>query len=344
MIHLPKKPKIQLPESIPASSDAIQHLLRFGTYIFDNPQDNIASGIDLQAEYAIPAGFVVNGREEQWVFVYELTDDWIREEVEFCFNTVGVALNYRLFFEGIKEDLQQAANIQQSLLPEKAPEIPGFQIAFRSLAAEFVVGDLYDFFRFDVNYFGVCIGDASGHGMPAALLVRDIVTGLRMGLEKEMKIIHTIKKLNRVIHRSNYSTRYVSLFYCEIDANGDLVYVNAGHPPPLLVGDGGTQEFGATGITIGFVPEIKFHHVWQRMKPGEILVLYTDGIFEMNNSAGEMFGIPRLKDTIFKNRAKTPEEIVDAVFKALDKFSGRRSKWKDDATLVIIKNENSLPN
>lgn len=88
------------------------------------------------------------------------------------------------------------------------------------------MGYLYDFHVFDEESFRVCIGDACGHGLQAALLVRDVLTGLRMGLEKEMKLVHIIKKLNRVIHRSNYSTHYASLFYCEIQNDGDLVCVN----------------------------------------------------------------------------------------------------------------------
>ena len=81
---------------------------------------------------------------------------------------------------------------------------------------------------------GVSIGDASGHGLPAALLVRDVVTGLRMGIEKELKVAHVFEKLNRVIHRSRLSSRFVSVFYGELEADGNLVYVNAGHQPPIL--------------------------------------------------------------------------------------------------------------
>ena len=95
-------------------------------------------------------------------------------------------------------------------------------IAGFSKPAELVGGDLFDYFNFDNEEFGVCIGDASGHGLPAALLVRDVVTGLRMGLEKQMKMVYTFKKLNNVIYRSVYSTRFISLFYAEIQKDGNL--------------------------------------------------------------------------------------------------------------------------
>jgi serine phosphatase RsbU (regulator of sigma subunit) len=103
---------------------------------------------------------------------------------------------------------------------------------------------------------------------------------MRMGLEKEMKLVHIIKKLNRVVHRSNYSTRYASLFYCEIQNDGDLVFVNAGYPPPLLVHDKQIKELPATGITIGFLAEIKLHQMYTRMEPDDLLVLNSDGIIE----------------------------------------------------------------
>ena len=90
-------------------------------------------------------------------------------------------------------------------------------------------GDFYDFHDLGEGTLGIAIGDASGHGLPAALLVRDVVTGLRMGIEKELKVAHVFEKLNRVIHRSRLSSRFVSVFYAELDRDGNLVYVNAGH-------------------------------------------------------------------------------------------------------------------
>ena len=133
-------------------------------------------------------------------------------------------LNYKLFSESVKSELEQAVHIQQSLLPTSALEYSGFEIFGRSQPAELVGGDLYDYYSYDKDGFGVCIGDASGHGIPAALMVRDVVTGLRMGLEKHMKMVHTLKKLNNVIYQSVYSTRFISLFYAEIESDGNIFY------------------------------------------------------------------------------------------------------------------------
>lgn len=327
---------VEYPERIPAGSEAIVHVQDYGTYIYDNPILSIDPTVSGGNEYAIPAAFMVEGKDMNWIFVYDLQSGWVREEVEFCFNSVRQALVHRLFFDGIKDDLKQAEVIQRSLLPEKPPRIAGFQIAFGYRAAELIVGDLYDFHVFDEESFGVCIGDACGHGLPAALLVRDVVTGLRMGLEKEMKLVHIIKKLNRVIHRSNYSTRFVSLCYCEIQTDGDLVYVNAGHSPPLLVSGAHCVELQATGMALGFVADLKLHQLYRRMDADGVLVLYSDGVVERQNQVGAAFGTDRLKDRVIALQARPAGEIVDELFAALHAF-GDESKWKDDTTILVIK-------
>ena len=127
----------------------------------------------------------------------------------------------------------EAAEIQQSLLVEEPPDFPGYDIACRSVPADEVGGDFYDFHDL-AEVLAVSIGDASGHGLPAALLVRDVVTGLRMGIERDMKIVHVFERLNQVIHRTRLSSRFVWVFYGELESDGNLVYVNAGHQPPML--------------------------------------------------------------------------------------------------------------
>src|SRR4029079_5329813 len=123
-------------------------------------------------------------------------------------------------------DVPKAAGIQESLLVEEPPDFAGYEIASHSVAAEEVGGDFYDFLVFDDELLGFSIGDASGHGLPAALQVRDVVTGLRMGIEQDLKVGEVLARLNRVIHRSNLSSRFVSVFYGELDSGGNMVYVN----------------------------------------------------------------------------------------------------------------------
>ncbi len=320
---------------IPIDSETVRQVFRHGSYIFDDP----ALGAELRDAGAasVPAAFsVVRGPARRWIFAYDLTEGWVREEIQLCMNAVRAALLYRLSSETIRSDMEQAAEIQRSLLPAAAPHVEGFAIAHRAQPAELVGGDLYDYQRFSDDIFGVSIGDASGHGLPAALLVRDVVTGLRMGLEEEMKIVHTIRKLNGVIHRSTFSTRFISLFYGEVERGGNLLYVNAGHPPPLLVHGRRVQELKSTGMILGPLPEISLQRAFAFMPPGAVLVLYSDGIFERHNAQKELFGIKRLTDLVIRHQQKHPRALVDLIFETVFAF-GEEKPWEDDATVVVIK-------
>ncbi len=332
-----EKSKLKQAPKLALDSEAVQRVLQNGSYIFDDPALGTDFGMDVQKEYAIPAAFtVVRNPDRRWLFVFELKSGWSREEIEFCMNAVRSALNYRLFSDAIKNDLQQAATIQQSLLPGQAPPVRGYEMAGRSQPAELVGGDLYDYISFDDEMIGVAIGDASGHGLPAALLVRDVVTGLRMGLEKEMKMVETLKKLNRVIHRSTFSSRFVSLFYGEIESNGNIIYANAGHPAPLLVHGERVIELKASGIIIGALPEISLHRGYAFFEPGAVLVLYSDGIFERQGRDGQQFSIARLKDLAVQHQAKSAQEILETIFNAVYEY-GEGASWEDDATVVVVK-------
>lgn len=333
-----KGKKADLPEILPADTRVIRKVLRYGTYIFDNPEVNVDTLINNSDSYSIPAAFTVKRQNINYIFVYDLQPEWHREEIEFCFNTVREALNNRLFADGYEYDLKQAANIQKSLLIDQLPKVNGFDMALRSEAAELVIGDLYDFYSHDQAFFGVCIGDACGHGLPAALLVRDVVTGLRMGLEKDMKLVHTIKKLNRVIHRSNYSTRYISLFCCEIENDGNILYVNAGHPPALIIDQERVHQLPATGITLGYLPEIELHRGYARINPGNLLVMYSDGITERMNQDSTEFGLDYLQKLIIKEQKRKSQELVDMVFDVLYTY-GDHQPWQDDTTLIIVKRD-----
>lgn len=326
---------VNIAKNIPINSEAIQSILNSQTYIFDNPSFSIGE-LQSSSEYAIPAAIIVNNPDNRWIFVFELKSGWIREEIEFCLNAVRSSLNYRLFSESVKSDLEQAVQIQKSLLPLKPPKISGYEIAGHSQPAELVGGDLYDFFEPGGEEFGFCIGDASGHGIPAALMARDVITGLRMGIEKHMKMIYTLKKLNSVIYRSSYSTRFVSLFYAEMEENGNLFYVNAGHPAPLLFHDNKVSELETSGIVFGALPEIELSRSFINLPVGCILTLFSDGICERRNNKGEEFEIERLKKVVLQNQKLSSEEILKAIFQTAEEFGGKK-KWKDDATAVVIK-------
>ena len=207
---------------------------RHRVYIFRDPDaEGSPHRLGLLAR-AAAAGLVVGQRPLRYALFFLLADGWQADELDFALNTIRASLDARLVDARVRGSFREAAEIQQSLLVEEPPQFPGYDLAARSVAAEEVGGDFYDFHSFNEDMLGLSIGDASGHGLPAALLVRDVVTGMRMGIEKELKIAHVFEKLNRVIHRSRLSSRFVSVFYGELERDGNLVYVNAGHQPPIL--------------------------------------------------------------------------------------------------------------
>ena len=333
---LSRQENVDIEASLSINSNTVQSILNSKTYIFDNPVFGTDIKSSPQREYAIPAAIIVHNQVQNWILLFELKSGWVREEIEFCLNAVRAVLNYRLLSESIKNEYEQAFLIQKSLLPTSSPKISGYQIAGHSQQAELVGGDLFDYYKFNEEEFGFCIGDASGHGIPAALMARDVIIGLRMGLENQMKMVHTLKKLNRVIYQSVYSTRFISLFYAEMETNGTLFYVNAGHPSPIMVYNNEVTELESTGLVFGALPEIDLRRSYIEIYPDSVLVLFSDGIVERQNTVGEEFGLALLKDVIIKNSDLDAEEIVNAIFLAANKFGGKR-KWKDDATVVVIK-------
>lgn len=317
-------------------AEAAQLVIRNGSYIYNDPALSINRQINLQREYAVPAAFIVQNPDQRWIFVFALENSWVREEVEFCLNAVRAQLNFRLFSDAMENDVRQAEIIQQSLLPSSPPYIAGYETAGRSLPAEVVGGDFFDFSIFCKDVFSVAVGDASGHGLAAALLVRDVVTGLRMGVEKEMKMAEAMQKLNRVIHRSTLSTRFVSLFYGEIETHGNIFYVNAGHPPPLLVHGALVKQLPATGTILGALPEISLHRASARFEAGAVMVMYSDGLLERRNDADEEFGLFRLEELLVQHQQKSAANILEAIYQTAFAF-GNQAKWKDDVTVVVVK-------
>lgn len=322
-------------ETLDPMAPPLRLLFRHRVYIFGDPLA-AASPAALGLLPAMPAAAIVVGRRpERNLLFFVLGEDWAREELDFVLNTVRAALGARLTDERMRGSVRQAAEIQQSLLLDEPPEFQGFSIACRSLATEEVGGDFFDFFSFDEEMLGLAIGDASGHGLPAALLVRDVVTGLRMGIEKDLKLAHVFGKLNRVIHRSALSSRFVSVFYGELETNGTLIYCNAGHQPPLLFAGGRRERLMTGGTVIGPLPEVRFGRGFARLEPGAVLVLCTDGIVERSTAAGDHFEEEGVARVVQERAGARADELLEALFQAAyDHGAGR--PWEDDATAVVV--------
>ncbi len=312
-----------------SNQEAIKLLLQHGSYIYDNPEVQIIPDLRTQKETTL-AGFYV-GEETFWILIFELNPGWERVEIEVCLNIIRSILNDRISSQSLKENLTQAAKIQKSLLPRKVPKFSDYQIAAKTLPAKMVGGDFYDFFSFDPDLLGLVIGDASGHDLPAALVARDVVMGLRVGYEKQMKLVHVLENLNRVIYR-NRTKGFTSLFLAELEKDGSLFYVNAGHPPPILFLRENIEKLDVGGTVIGAVPEVQFKRGFAYLNPGDSLLLYTDGLLERRGLDNLDSGIQHLFQVVYKNKDRSAEEILESVFS----FE-KDKKLQDDSTLVIIK-------
>jgi sigma-B regulation protein RsbU (phosphoserine phosphatase) len=238
----------------------------------------------------------------------------------------------------VLEILEEARQIQLSILPRTLPRPGEYELAARSVAAELVGGDFYDVITLDEATFAVAVADATGHGLPAALQVRDVFMGLRMGLSREFKLTRTIGRLNRIIHHSRLATKFVSLFLAEVNTGGHVIYCNAGHPPALLLhSDGSVSRLATGGPLLG--PKEKANYVVDivTMAPGDLLVLYTDGVVEARDlDSDEEYGEPRLLTVLRTLRHSDPTVIVDRVLGDVADFT-HTSPPRDDQTVLVVR-------
>jgi sigma-B regulation protein RsbU (phosphoserine phosphatase) len=251
---------------------------------------------------------------------------------------VRLAINQKLRQDRFEEILQDARRIQGSILPKRTPRYGEFDIAGDSRPAEVVGGDFYDYIPVTPEIFDLAIADASGHGLPAALQVRDVYMGLRMGLTRDYKVSRTVERLNNIINRSKMASKFVSLFIAELETTGNMIYVNAGHVPPFILHADGDFEFlREGGIVLGPTPDASYQRGFARVAPGDTLVLYTDGITECrHHRTDEEYGLPRLQRLVKRLADRSSSEIVQAAFSAVSSFAGT-STPEDDQTLVVVR-------
>lgn len=278
------------------------------------------------------------GEEDSHVMSFTI-DGKIRElELLYSLNAVKHSINLRLRQNRLRLTMQEARYIQEGLLPEGPPEFEGYEIDGLSRPTEFVGGDLFDYLPLAPTLLGVAVADASGHGLPAALLARDVITGLRIGMAADFKIAYTIAKLNSVIHRSALSSKFASLFYGELEPNGNFIYTNAGQTPPLLYHREKDQflELRQGGLVLGPSPDAQYERGYVRLYSGDRVILYTDGITEYENPDGEQFGEERLREAIRSRADATASEMVHSIFDAVSRFAARAPQ-RDDMTVVAIR-------
>lgn len=239
----------------------------------------------------------------------------------------------------IARDMQQASEIQKSLLPGEPPRIDGLEIAAMSEACRSVGGDYYDFFERSGGRRVFLIGDVAGKGMPAALLMTSLQARVQVLLEEPIEIAALVTRLNSSITGACPGNRFITFFICEIDpATGRITYCNAGHNPPLLVKkDGSVERLADGGPVLGVLRSFPFTQHTSRMEDGDLLVLFTDGVTEAEKpGSNEEFGEEGLMNVVQKHLTASVHEILPSLTSEVTAFAGSVTA-SDDFTAVVIR-------
>jgi len=240
----------------------------------------------------------------------------------------------------LEEDLNLASKVHRALLPQVVARIEGFEVAVQSLAARFVGGDYYDFLPSQKeNSTRIIIADTMGKGLPAGLLMSNVQGALRILADDISEPAQLVSRLNRWLVRNVPVTKFISLFCLCMrpDTGGEFSFVNAGHNPPAMFrSNGDIERFQPTGAVLGVAEDFTYSEGSSIFHPGDLLLMYTDGVTDAENHQGEMFEELRLLDYVSQNLDKTPSDIVLGLLKEIRAFSGR-SDFEDDLTVVALR-------
>ncbi len=300
--------------------------------------DLSAPGVDAELERRLGAErfAAIAVGDDEYVLSFSVDPAAAEEDLLAALGILRHAVDQKLKQDRFVSALKEARNIQMSILPKRALRRGEVEIAGFTTPAELVGGDYFDFISVSDRILGLAIADASGHGLPAALQVRDVYTGLRMAVERDFKITRTVERLNRIIHESRLTTRFVSLFYGEIEDNGSLMYVNAGHPHPLHFHGASVTPLLQTGLVLGPTANAAYSRGYRRIEPGDALLLYTDGMIEAHGSDGAEFGVGRLVKAFLDLRDQPCDEIARALIRQVAEYAGG-GEPEDDRTVVVLK-------
>jgi sigma-B regulation protein RsbU (phosphoserine phosphatase) len=238
----------------------------------------------------------------------------------------------------LEKELAIAREIQASFLPQSSPQIPGFDIAGATQSHDQVGGDYYDFIPIAETRLGLAIADVSGKGIPAALLMAGFRMSLLAEIRNDFAIRAVMRKVNSLLYESMDRDKFVTAFYGVLDhRNRVLTFSNGGHNPPILLRRGGGVEYLLDGgVALGVLKEAEYDDRPVVLFPGDVLVLYTDGISEAESTTSEQFGTQRLEQTVERLSAGTAQEIVDGLIAAVKEWAGERGP-NDDLTLIVLK-------
>jgi serine phosphatase RsbU (regulator of sigma subunit) len=239
--------------------------------------------------------------------------------------------------ERIEQELQAARQIQQELLPESVPKLGGWRIATYYGPAREVGGDFFDFLELEDGRLGLIVGDATGHGMPAALVMATTRGMLRAIIQSLASPGEVLARVNEALVADIPPSTFVTCFYGILDPeSGRFTYANAGHNLPCRLHNGQADELGARGLPLGLMPGTDYEEKEAVLESGDSVLFYSDGLVEAHDPEGGMFGFPRLRRLVAEHAAEEGP-LVDILMDELRSFTGEGWEQEDDITLVTLR-------
>jgi sigma-B regulation protein RsbU (phosphoserine phosphatase) len=236
-----------------------------------------------------------------------------------------------------KTELEEGRAVQIALMPESIPEVAGWDIWLYTKPANDVGGDLLDFLKLSEDKICISVGDVAGKGLSAALLMAKLQSTIRAIVPDYDSLMELGEKINRIFCRDSLPKLFASLVYIELDvASGKIKILNAGHLPPLVVRDDVIEKLKITSPALGLIPNAIFNEQTTDIRSGEFLIIYSDGLTEARNEAGNFFGENKLVELLTENSKLTSENLGKKMLAEISTFIGK-AKTHDDLTITIIK-------
>ncbi len=238
----------------------------------------------------------------------------------------------------LRHDMELAEMIQGGLLPKGAPDIPGFDVAGDSVAAGHVGGDYFDFIPLKDNRWAFALGDVSGKGVPAALLMANLQATLRSQVLQGTSCHQCLSNCNKLLYLSTTHDRFATLFYARLDTRSNvLTYCNAGHERPFhLTASGEKRRLTSGGLAVGILENFDYEDDIVILQPGDMLVVFSDGVTDMINYRDEAFGEHRLETLLDGSQDLSAQELVELITAEVKKHAGDEPAF-DDVTVMVIK-------
>ena len=240
-----------------------------------------------------------------------------------------------LRLERVERDLQGAAEVQHRLLPLGSYAGPGYEVAAASIACRAIGGDFFDYFELPNRAFGLALADVAGKGPPAALLSTALQGILSVHAETGDSPAEVLTRVNLALLRHAVPARFATMFYAVLTDTGLLHYCNAGHNPPLLVGHS-DAELQRGGPVLGILEDAVFHGDSVQLHPGDVVVVFSDGVTEALSVTGVEFGEDRLAAVIKTEKDRPPAALVQHILEAVKSFTDG-ARQTDDVTVFVLK-------